>query len=121
MPNQDLVAEFRRTRNQWDALGQALAPLAERLAFETVADALSGVQAFKVRGEINEDWLRILRIQRVLSEEGEVVFDAAEGHYDRPVEDAIDEANADYLDALLDLTGDLYMGNHTLAPGLNAA
>ena len=29
----------------------------------------------------------------------------------RRVEDAIDEANAEYLDLLLDLTGDLYLGN----------
>ena len=49
------------------------------------------------------------------------LFDATEGHDDRRVEDAIDEVNADYLDLLLDLTGDLYMGNHTLEPELNAS
>lgn len=121
MSNQNLVAEFRTTRNQWDALGQALAPLAEQLAFETVAGVLPGAAVIEVRGEINEDWLRILRIQRVVSGEGDVLFDVAEGHEDRRVEDAIDEANAEYLDLLLDLTGDLYMGNHTLEPELNAS
>jgi hypothetical protein len=49
----------------------------------------------------------------VLSGEGEVLFDVA-GHDDRRVEDAIDEANADYLDLLLNLTGDLYIGNSAL-------
>jgi hypothetical protein len=121
MPNQDLVAEFRRTREQWDSRGQALGPLAERLAFQTVADVLPGAAVIEVRGEINEDLLRILRIQRVLSPAGEVLFDVAEGHDDRRVEDAIDEVDADYLDLLLDLTGDLYMGNHTLAPELDAS
>lgn len=37
------------------------------------------------------------------------------------MEDAIDEANAEYLDLLLDLTGDLYMANQTLDPELNAS
>lgn len=55
MPNQDLVAEFRRTRDQWDALGLALAPLAERIAFESVSGVLPGVQVIELRGEINED------------------------------------------------------------------
>jgi polysaccharide pyruvyl transferase WcaK-like protein len=121
MPNQDVVAEFRRARDQWDALGQALAPLAERLAFQTVADLLPGAAVIEVRGEVNEDWLRILRIRRVLSGEGDVLFDLTVGHDDPRVEDAIDEANADYLDLLLDLTGDLYMGNHTLEPELNGS
>ena len=114
MPSPDLVAEFKLTRDQWDALGQALAPLAERLAVETVADALPEAKVIEVRGEINEDWLRILRIQRVLSVTGEVLFDATEGHNERWVEDAVDEANAEYLDLLLDLTGDLYMGNSAI-------
>lgn len=67
MPNQDLVAEFKRTCGHWDALGQALAPLAERLGAETVADAMPAAKVIEVRGEINEDWVRLLRIQRVLS------------------------------------------------------
>jgi hypothetical protein len=116
VPNQDLVADFERIREQWVALGRALAALAEHLAFQIVADVLPRAALIDVRGEMNEDWLRILRIQRVLSATGDVLYDVAEGHDDRRVEDAIDEANADYLDLLLDLTGDLYMGNHTLEP-----
>jgi hypothetical protein len=112
MPNKELADEFERTCEQWDAHGQALIPLAERLALETVADVLPGTKVIEVRGEINEDWLRILRIQRVLSGTGDVLFDIAEGHDDRRVEDAIDDANAEYLDLLLDLTGDTYMGNN---------
>ena len=114
MPSPDLVAEFELTRDQWDALGQALASLTERLAVETVADALPGAKVIEVRGEINEDWLRILRIQRVLSATDEVLFDATEGHDERRVEDAVYEANTEYLDLLLDLTGDVYMGNSAI-------
>ena len=121
MPNQDLATDFKRTRDQWNALGQALAPLAERLAVETVADALPAAQVIEVRGEFNEDWLRILRIERVLSAAGEVLFDVTAGHDDRRVEDAIDEVNYEYLDLLLDLTGDLHMGNSVLELELNAS
>jgi hypothetical protein len=97
------------------------APLAEQLAGATVADVLPEAQIIEVRGEINEDWLRILRIRRVFSGRGDVLFDVAEGDDDRRIEDTIDQVNADYLDLLLDLTGDLYMGDHTLEPELNAS
>jgi hypothetical protein len=114
MSTQDLVAEFTHTREAYEALGQALAPLAERLAVATIAGALPGTASLEVRGEINEDWLPILRVQRVLSVSGEVLFDLAEGHADARVESVIDEANTEYLDLLLDLTGDSYMGHAVL-------
>jgi hypothetical protein len=110
MPNHDLVAEFERTREQWNQLGQALAPLTGQLAIEAVADALPGATVIELRGEFNEDGLRILRIQRVVSVTGEVLFDIEVGHDDHRVEEAVDEVNHEYLDLLLDLTGDLYMG-----------
>lgn len=119
MPDENLVAEFRRTRDQWDAIGLALAPLAEQLAVEAVADVLPGAAVLEVRGETNEDRLRTLRIRRVLSVEADVLFDVAVGHDDRHVEDAIDEAHAEYLDLLLDLTGDRYMGSHTIRSALH--
>jgi hypothetical protein len=75
---------------------------------ETIADVLPQAATIEVRGEFNEDWLRILRIQRVLSRAGEVLFDVEEGHADRRVKDAVDKVNYEYL--ILDLTGDLYMG-----------
>jgi hypothetical protein len=121
MPNQDLVVEFKRTHDQWNAFGQAFAPLTEHLAVEPVADVLPGATVIEVRGEFNEDWLRTVRIQRVLSAAGEVLFDVAEGHDDRHVEEAIDEVNSEYLDLLLDLTGDLYMGNSAIELELNAS
>jgi hypothetical protein len=114
MPNQDLVAEFERTHDEWNALGQALAVLTEQLATQTVAEALPGAAVIELRGEFNEDGLRMLRIKRVLSATGEVLFDVSDGDDDRQVEEAIDEVNYEYLDLLLDLTGDLYMGNSAI-------
>jgi hypothetical protein len=111
MPNTDLIAELERIQAQWNTLGQTLASLAERVALESVAEALPGSALLDVRGEVNEDGLRILRVQRVRSVAGEVLFDVAEGHDDPQVEDAIDQANTEYLDLLLDLTGDELMGS----------
>ncbi len=121
MSHTHLVTEFKRTRDQWNALEEALAPLAERIAVETVADVLPGATVIEMRGETNEDWLRILRIQRVLSDTGDVLFDVTEGHDDRRVEDAIDEVNHEHLDLLLDLTGDRYMGSSAIELELNVS
>ncbi len=121
MPNQDLGAEFKSAHDQWNVLGQALAPLAERLAIETVAEVLPGATVIELHGEFTEDWLRILRIHRVLSATGDVLFDVAEGHDDRRLKDAIDAVNYEYLDLLLDLTGDLYMGNSAIELELNGS
>jgi hypothetical protein len=61
----------------------------------------------------NEDWLRVLRVRRILDADGAVLFDVAHGA-DRAVEEAVDEIGTEYLDLLLDLTGDEYMGRRVL-------
>jgi hypothetical protein len=110
----ELEAEFGRVLDEWQALGRTLAELTERLAIETLIDVLPGATVIEVRGEFNEDWLRTLRIRRVLSGDGTLLFDAEQGHDDSRVEAAIDEVNTEYLDLLLDLTGDTYMGASTI-------
>lgn len=110
MVEPELEAEFSRVLDEWQSLGGTLAELAERLAVETVVDVLPGASVVEVHGEFNEDWLRTLRVRRVLTADGTVLFDVEEGHEDRRVAEAIDEVNAEYLDLLLDLTGDTYMG-----------
>ena len=62
-------------------------------------------------GEFNEDRLRTLRVRRVLAGDSKVLFDVEHGHDDPRFEQAIDESNTEYLDLLLDLTGDTYMGS----------
>jgi hypothetical protein len=105
----ELEAEFSRALDEWQSLGRTLADLTERLAIETLVDVLPRASVVEVRGEFNEDWLRTLRVRRVLAADGEVLFDAEVGHDDRQVEAAIDDVNTEYLDLLLDLTGDVYM------------
>lgn len=110
MADQELEAEFSRVLEEWQSLGRALAGLAERLAIETLVDVLPGASVVEVHGEFNEDWLRTLPIRRVLTTDGTVLFDVEQGHDDPHVEAAIDEVNTEYLDLLLDLTGDAFMG-----------
>lgn len=43
-----------------------------------------------------------------------VLFDVDNGHPDLSVEDAVDMVNTEYLDVLIDLTGDEYMGSTTI-------
>jgi len=114
MPEAALVALFDQMREEHHAVGRALVSLAERVAIETVADVLSGAHALAVQGEYNEDGLRILRIQRVLGAGGEALFDVDDGHDDRAVEEAIDLVDTEYLDLLIDLTGDEYLGSNTI-------
>lgn len=62
----------------------------------------------------NEDWLRVLRVRQVLDADGGVLFDEDEGHDDEAAEQAIDLAGTEYLDLLMDFTGDEYLGAHQL-------
>ncbi len=106
----ELEAEFSRVLEEWQSLGRTLADLTEQLAVETLVDVLPGAAVVEVHGEFNEDWLRTLCVRRVLTADGTVLFDVEQGHDDPQVEAAIDEVNTEYLDLLLDLTGDTYMG-----------
>ncbi len=111
MVDPQLTEEFTRVLNEWQSLGRSLADLSERLVFETLVDSLPGAVVVEVHGEFNEDWLRTLRVRRVLAADGGVLFDVREGHDNPRVEAAIDGVNTEYLDLLLDLTGDTYMGS----------
>ena len=110
MVDPELAAEFSRVLDQWEALGRSLAELSERLVLETLVDVLPDASVVELRCEFNEDWLGTLRVRRVLTSEGTVLFEVAQGHDDPRVEAAIDEVNTECLDLLLDLTGDAYMG-----------
>jgi hypothetical protein len=94
--------------------GTHLTALAERMTWETLRRPFPSASTVEVEGWMNEDWLRVLRVRRVLDAEGVVLFDVALGA-DPNVEETIDEVGTEYLDLLLDLTGDAYMGHHELA------
>jgi hypothetical protein len=108
MPSNQLTATYREALERHDDARRALVPLLEQMAIETIAEVLPGAARLEAVGELNEDWIPILRVVRALTESGGVLFDAVRGHPDRAVEDAIDRVNVEYLDVLIDVTGDAY-------------
>lgn len=114
MPNQQLVESFQFLRARHEAARRDLVSLLERMSIETLADVLPGARMVEAYGELNEDWLPTLRVRRVLDAVGQVLYDVDGGRADHAVESAIDTVNAEYLDVLVDLTGDEYMGAVTI-------
>lgn len=114
MPSQELVAAYRSSRQRHDGATEELAALLERMAVETLVEVLPGAHRIEAVGQLNEDWIPTLRIQRVRDAAGAMLFDVDTGHRDRAVEDAVDLVNVEYLDVLIDVTGDRHMGETTI-------
>ena len=109
-----LRAEFDEMLAVYQEQGAHLADLAERMVWRTLRAHFPSASTVQVEGWMNEDWLRVLRVRRVLDADGVVLFDVARGA-DPEIEEVIDEVGTEYLDLLLDLTGDTYMGLHELS------
>jgi hypothetical protein len=106
MPDSQLMTTYERARDRHRQAGAELVPLVEEIAMESIRDVLPGAVRLEVHGEVNEDWAPTLRIRRVVGSDGAVLFDSAVGHADEQVEAMVDEVGVEYLDLLLDLTGD---------------
>jgi hypothetical protein len=115
MPNPSLIEAFSAAQQRHADARAGLVPLLIEMALTTVAEALPGATVLKTEGEMNEDWLFTLRIQRVLDADGAVLYDVGVGHDDPEVETRIDEGGFEYLDLLLNLTGDDYLGRKTVS------
>ena len=111
MPDSHLLIAYEDARRRDRAARDERVPLVRRVALATLADVLPRTAVIEALGELNEDWIPTLRIQRVLDAGGRVLFDVGTGHADRAVEDAVDFVDIEYLDVLIDLTGDEYMGH----------
>lgn len=118
MPSEEVAVAYQDARLRHEAATRELVSALERMTVETLADVLPRADLIEVVGEFDEDWIPTLRIQRVLDAGGGVLFDVKTGHPDRAVEDAVDAANTEYLDVLIDLTGDEYMGLATIGLAL---
>jgi hypothetical protein len=106
-----LVSDYDKAMRRHRAARDQAVPLLRRLALGTLADVLPGAATIEALGELNEDWRPTLRVERVRDADGRVLFDVDTGHPDRAVEDAVDLVDIEYLDVLIDLTGDEYMGH----------
>jgi hypothetical protein len=110
----DVGARFERTRGAHTAAVDAFVPALIATALAEVAEVLPGTTSLEALGETNEDGLDILRIQRVRTAAGDLLYDVDRGHPDRAVEDRIDHVGSEYLDQLLDITYGHYFGEHVL-------
>lgn len=110
MPTPEMVSAYRAARERYDTAADELRTQLVRLALTTLAEVLPGADSIDALGEYNEDSIPTLRIQRVLSLGSDVLFDVDVGHQDRAVEDAVDRVDIEYLDPLIDLVGDAYLG-----------
>jgi hypothetical protein len=113
VPSADLIRAYQSAREAHRAAVDALVSLLERIAVETVRDRWPDANELELHGEYNSDWIPTLRIQRVIALDGRVLYDAAVVAEDE-VEDMIGEVGIEYLDLLLDLTGDDYMGAQSI-------
>lgn len=114
MPSPELIAALDAANQRHTAAVAELAPLLVEMAVATVAEVLPGADTLETEGEMNEDWAFTLRIQRVLDADGGALYDVGVGHGDPEVESTIDEVGFDYLDLLLDITGEEYLGRQSL-------
>lgn len=109
MPSADLTGAYRSAREAHRSAVEDLVPLLERMAVETVRDRWPDANELELHGELTSDWVPTLRILRVVALDGRVLYDTAMVA-DDAIEDMLDEVGIEYLDLLLDLTGDDYMG-----------
>jgi hypothetical protein len=115
MPNPSLIEAYNAAPQRHPAAVADFVPRLIEMALATVAEALPGAAVLETEGEMNEDWHFTLRIQRVLDADGEVFYDIGVGHDEPEVENRIDEVGFEYLDLLLDLTGDAYLGRSAVS------
>jgi hypothetical protein len=115
VPEPSLTAAFDAAQRRHTEAVAELVPLLVEMALATVTEVLPAADTLETEGEMNEDWAFTLRIHRVLDAAGDVLYDVGVGHDDPEVETTIDEVGLDYLDLLLDITGEEYLGRKTIS------
>jgi hypothetical protein len=113
-PDHELRERFQMLLDRQAEIRSGLLEKLPAVVIDLLREGLPGTIAVEIHGEVNEDWLTIARVERVLGRGGTLLFDAAAGHPDRHVEDLVDEVGSELLDILVDLAPDTYLGRHTL-------
>lgn len=113
IPADELIERHRAAVAGFTAAVGRLRPVLEAIAVAAVQDVVPAAARLEVLGEMNEDWAWTLRIQRVLDVDGAVLFDSAIGGA-AGLEDHLHEVGIDYLDLLLQISGEDYLGRHEI-------
>jgi hypothetical protein len=116
-PDYEMRSQYRAMLDQHSRLGRELVDVLPAVVIDLLREVLPETSTVDVHGEVNEDWLTVLRVERVLTNDGAVLFDSTTGHPDRAVEDLIDRINTEFLGELIYLAPDDYLGRHTLGGG----
>ncbi len=74
MPSADLIEAYRSAREAHRRAVDDLVPLLERIAVEAVRDWWPDANELELHGEYDSDWAPTLRIQRVISLDGRVLY-----------------------------------------------
>lgn len=114
MPTPEIMSDSRAARERYAAATVELEEQLVRMALATLAEVLPGAESIDAVGSCDEDLNSTLRIQRVRSVEGAVLFDVDRGHPTRAVEDAVDRVDIEYLDVLIAIAADRYTGTVTI-------
>lgn len=104
------MGRYEDLRAQMARLVEELTSVLEEVAISCLQDVLPGTSRLEILGDFDEDLQRRLRVQRVMGDGGAVLFDITVGHDDPVVEEMIDQVGIEYLDLLIELTGDHYVG-----------
>jgi hypothetical protein len=80
MPNPTLDTEFSEAHDRYFEAATALVPLLVRVVLARLGEVLPGAQELETEGRFTDDWIRTLRIQRVLDQHGAVLFEVGFGH-----------------------------------------
>lgn len=87
------------------------------MASSAIGRAVPAATSVEVQGELNLDGAWTLRISRILGPAGEVLVGPL-GECDASIVEVLEEIETDFLDALMDATGNRLVGVHTWAvPG----
>jgi hypothetical protein len=113
VPADELIGRHRIALAAFSAAVDRLVPVLEEIALAAVRDVLPTAHRLEVLGEMNEDWAWTLRIERVVDADDRVLFDVAAGA-DVDLDDHMHEVGVDYLDPLLDVTGEDYFGTNVI-------
>lgn len=119
-PDHELRTRYRDLLDQHSRLGRELVEMLPAVVIDLLREVLPGTSSIEIHGLINEDWIAVARIERVLGNDGGVLFDATVGHPDRAVEDLIDRIDTEFLDDLMYLSPGDHLGRHTLPAGRDA-
>lgn len=119
MPTGTTIYAHSQTREAYYRARNEYALTLERMAAEAILELFEKADSVVLQGEDSYDSGPILRIQRILDNAENVLWDVEDP--DEDFEDQLSEIEHEFLDALIDITGDDWYGENSLDIGMKAS